>query len=326
MAGELDDLTVVVTGASSGIGWATALAFAGRGANVVLAARRAEPLNELAGRCVARGGGALAVPTDVTDAAQVKALADAAIGRFGGIDIWVNNAGVGVVGPFEEAPLEEHVEVIRVNLLGVIHGAHAAVPQLLAQGGCGMIINVGSLGSYFPTPLAASYGASKFGLAGFTDSLRAELAARSRIEVCGVYPSFVDTPAHQHAGNYTGRALNRRIPPLDPEDVAERIVDLWFHPRRAVTIGAPPGTRIAAALVPDAALRLFGRLARRALMERGRPAPGTGGTLLRPGPEGTDMRGYWQRAGAGPMRDAVVLAGLAAGALALLVARRRRRG
>ena len=97
-----------------------------------------------------------------------------------------------------------------------MNGSHAAVSHFMAQGGRGVLINMASIGGMFPTPLAASYAASKFGIAGFTDSLRAELAVRSEIEVCGVYPSFVDTPGVAHAANYSGRPLNGLRPNLHP--------------------------------------------------------------------------------------------------------------
>lgn len=314
---DLRGATVVITGASSGIGRATALAFARRGANVAVAARRRDVLNEVAAECSAFGGRALAVETDVTQAGQVRQLATEAAKVFGGIDVWINNAGVGVVGRFESAPLAEQTKVVEVNLLGAIHGAYAALPHFLARGGRGVIINLASIGSYFPTPFAATYGASKFGLMGFTDSLRFELASRSEIQVCGVYPTFVDTPAHHHAGNYTGRSLERANPTLDPEDVAERVVSLALRPRRALNIGAPVGSRVAGALLPDVAGRWIGRLAKRKLLEEGPRVSPTDGSIIRTVPQGTGVRGDYvgsgrEESGKGPL----ILAAVAAVAVA----------
>jgi short-subunit dehydrogenase len=323
MTNGINGKVIVITGASSGIGKASAEALAERRARLVLAARREKELEDTATACKGKGAEVVTVPTDVAEEAQVQALARRAIEAFGRIDVWFNNVGVGVVGPFEEAPLADHARVIEANLLGVIHGCYAVLPHFMAQGGRGVLINMSSIGGVFPIPYGTSYAASKSGIAAFTDSLRAELGSRSRIEVCGVYPAFVDTPWHDHAANYTGRSLRHLQPTLDPEDVALRIVELARRPRRALFIGGPPAPRLVAALMPDAAGRLLARQAKRKLMHEGQVAPDTDGAVLRPVPEGATMRGEWQEPPRGGSWLAVaVLAGLAVAATLLLAPRR----
>src|SRR3569833_1540428 len=173
---DLRPVRAVVTGASSGIGRATALALARKGANIALAARRAEVLQDLAAECNALGGHAVAVPTDVTDAEAVQRLASEADKAFGGIDVWINNAGTGVFGAFQDADLALHRRTIEVNLLGAMNGSYAALQVFLRRQRGLLIYNI-SLGGWAPTPFAAAYTASKFGLRGFSACLRQELAA-----------------------------------------------------------------------------------------------------------------------------------------------------
>jgi NAD(P)-dependent dehydrogenase (short-subunit alcohol dehydrogenase family) len=146
----------------------------------------------------------LAVPTDVTDPAAVAALARAAEEAFGGIDVWVNNAGSGVFGPYLDAPLALHRRTIEINLLGAMYGAYAALSRFQRQG-YGVLINTISLAAWAPTPFAAAYTASKFGLRGFSASLRQDLGDHPDIHVCGVFPAIVDTPGFAHGANVSGR-------------------------------------------------------------------------------------------------------------------------
>lgn len=162
-----DPVRVVITGASSGIGQATAELFAGRGAQLVLAARNEAALAEVASRCRAAGGRATAVRTDVTDIASVRALADRACEELGGIDVWLSNVGLGAVGRYQDTPMAAHEQVIRTNLIGHMNDAHAVLPIFLRQHR-GTFINMISLGGFSAAPFAAAYSASKFGLRGFS--------------------------------------------------------------------------------------------------------------------------------------------------------------
>ncbi|MGQ3355457.1 MAG: SDR family oxidoreductase [Phreatobacter sp.] len=274
-------LVVVITGASSGIGEATALAFARDGASIVLAARDARALETVAANCRQAGGRALVVATDVGDASAVRHLAKEAVAFGGRIDVWVSNVGTGAVGAFHETPIEAHEQVIRSNLIGHMNDAHAALPVFIAQGE-GVFINMISLGGFAPAPFAAAYSASKFGLRGFAEALRGELIDHPRIHVCDIYPAFVDTPGIAHGANYTGRQLSAPPPLLDARTVAAAIVRLARNPRPTTMVGAVTGlVRLGHFLSPQ----LSGRLMSRFLTAYFRRAPAarqTSGNLFRP--------------------------------------------
>ncbi|MGN9802529.1 SDR family oxidoreductase [Micromonospora sp. L32] len=235
---SLSDAVVVVTGASSGIGTATAYALARRGADIVLAARSEPALEDVARRCRELGGRALAVPTDVTDPVAVEELAARTAAEYGRIDGWVNNAAVSAVGLFDEIPVSEFRRVLEVNLLGAAYGIRAALPWLSLSGG-GVVVNNASVLAEVAMPYQSAYNATKHGIRGLADTVRQELrvTGRGNISICTVLPATIDTPFFRHAGNHTGRELVPPPPVYPPEMVAETIVRLLRRPRREAYAG-----------------------------------------------------------------------------------------
>ncbi|TVP45622.1 MAG: SDR family NAD(P)-dependent oxidoreductase [Gemmatimonadales bacterium] len=238
MSRSVEDSAVVITGASSGIGRATAQAFAREGATLVLAARREEALAEAVHECEAAGGKAEAVRTDVTDQGEVEALARRAIESCGRIDTWVNCAAVSLFARFEEAPPEVYRRVIDTNFFGVIHGARAVLPYFREQGE-GVLINVSSIVSSAPQPYTSAYVASKYAIRGFSESLRMELSLDDvGIEVVHLMPASIDTPLFQNAANYTGRRVKALDPVISPHRVADAIVRAARKPKAEIAVGA----------------------------------------------------------------------------------------
>jgi short-subunit dehydrogenase len=236
---EYRDKVVVITGASSGFGKGTAVELARRGAAVVLAARSADALAQLARDCESADGKAVAVPTDVSDPQAVAALATQAVAAFGRIDVWINNAGVAAIGRFDEVPLADHDQVLRTDLLGTLYGSHHAMRHFRERGR-GTLINVASVIGKIPAPLYASYAASKFGVVGLCDALRQELAedkAAQDIRVCTVMPMAHDTEFFEHAGNYTGKKAAPIPPTYDPKVTIDKLVELVVKPEEEAITG-----------------------------------------------------------------------------------------
>ncbi|RJT05435.1 SDR family oxidoreductase [Halococcus sp. IIIV-5B] len=231
---QIDGSTAIVTGASSGIGEATASALADHGANVVLAARREDELESLAEAIEADGGRALAVPTDVTNEADLDALVDATLDTFGTIDVLVNNAGVMLLEPVERADRENFRQMVEVNLLGLMNLTHAVLPVMQDQGS-GHIVNVSSTAGRQANANSSGYNATKFGVNGFTEALRQEVTGEG-IRTTIVEPGAVETELPEHIPDEEVKeqmeeGLFDSMTPLQSEDIARAVAYAVTQPQ-----------------------------------------------------------------------------------------------
>jgi NAD(P)-dependent dehydrogenase (short-subunit alcohol dehydrogenase family) len=232
----LKNQVMVITGATSGIGLATAKRAAERGARVVLCSRNESELEHTVEQIRQSGGTARAVTADVSSPEDVERLAAGAVEAFGALDTWVNNAGVSFFGRLTEVALEDMRQLFEVNFWGTVYGARAAIPHLRRNGGA--LINIGSVVSDRAIPLQGAYSASKHAVKGFTDALRMELEEeRAPISVTLIKPSAIDTPYFQHAKNYMDVEPKPPAPVYAPEIVANAILRAAEHPVRDITIG-----------------------------------------------------------------------------------------
>ena len=321
------DQTVVITGATSGIGLATARMAAKRGARLVLAARHAEGLEEVADRL---GGSdrVLTVVADVCKRSDVQKIAIEAIQRFGGFDTWVNNAGQTIYGRLEEVSEEDLRALMDVNFWGTVNGSLVAVAHLKTHGGT--LINLGSIGSDFAFPLQGMYSASKHAIKGFTDALRMELEQEGApVSITLIKPASIDTPLPQRARNYMDREPDLPPPVYRPGEVAASILAAATSPRRDIYVG---GGGKAISLIATMAPRLFDLTAPPVIMsfqKRRVPPDRPEGSLYAPMRDG-DERGthpgfvnpfsIYTRA-----RNNLGAAAALAGIAALVVTRSRRR-
>lgn len=284
--------TVVITGASSGAGRAIALAFAANGDRVVIAARNIHALKDLAAECESVGGIAECFACDTSDYHQVLNLAATAASIGTGIDVWVNNAGVLAIGSFDHTPMEVSEQVIKTNLLGYMYGAHAVMPYFKKQG-FGILINNISIGGFLPVPFGAGYSAAKFGLRGFSASLKSELREYPNIHVCDAFPGFLDTPGIQHAANYTGKVLKPGPVVYDPNRLAHDIFKLSLNPKSEKMVGSfSTIMRLSRALFPTLTTTIAGSVIRTYLKHAKTIAP-TNDNIFSPVAYGNSVHGGW---------------------------------
>ena len=227
---------IIVTGASSGIGAAVAKLFASEGYRVSMGARRIERLQALSTEIKSAGGESIAVQADLTRFEDIQRLVNSTLDGFGQIDILVNNAGFGRIKWLEELdPIKDIQAQIQINLISAVIISHQVLPYLIEQRS-GHIINIGSMGGLVASPTYTVYSASKFGLRGFTESLRREVGIYG-VHVSGIYPGAVKTEFKQHAGinRKTGRTTPKTLL-LESEEVAQAVLDVVRRPRRALII------------------------------------------------------------------------------------------
>ena len=311
MKRKLENAVVVITGASSGIGRATALAFARRGSSLVVAARREDALDILVQECQRIGVRAVAVPTDVADADAVDALARSAEDQFGRIDVWINNAGVYLAGRFEDVPPEDFRRVIEVNFFGCVNGSRAALSRLRPNGG--VLINTASVAGASAYPYFSAYIASKWAVRRFTATLREE-NLDSGVDVCAVLPASIDTPLFHYAGNYTGWRMKAQSPVYSPEMLADAMLQCAERGTREVIVGGA-GRFMAASffLTPRLAERLFSAQTNRDHFVKEERVPPTSGNLFEAPAGDAGISGGW-----GGSRRPNALTGAATAGLALL--------
>jgi len=236
---RLSRQVMVITGATSGIGLSTARAAAARGASLMLAARNEEALKAVCEDLGGKGAKVDYVVADVGVEADVRAIATAAVARFGGFDTWVNNAGVSIFGPLGETAIEDQRRLFDTNYWGVVYGSMVAVEHLSAREGGGAVINIGSVMGDMAAPLQGAYSASKHAVKGFTNALRMELMEQhAPVSLTLIKPSAVDTPYKDHARNLTGAAVKASPPVYATPLVARAILYAAERRVRELNVGA----------------------------------------------------------------------------------------
>jgi short-subunit dehydrogenase len=233
----IKDQVIVITGASSGIGLATALSAAKQGAKVVLAARSAQTLADIVSQITTAGGQAISVAADVAKREDVQKIADEAVARFGRVDTWVNDAGVSIYGRLDQVSEEDSRRLFDTNFWGVVNGSLVALSVLKQRGGA--LINLGSEVSDAVIPLQGMYSASKHAVKGFTDALRVEIEEidKAPVAITLIQPTAVDTPYPQHARNYMDKEPKLPTPQIEARKVADAILEAAQKHKRSIKVG-----------------------------------------------------------------------------------------
>lgn len=287
---KLHDQVIVITGATSGIGLATARMAAERGARLVLVARNQQALQKLAEELGRHGTTVVSLAVDVANPDDVRRVENAALEQFGGFDTWINNAAVTMYGRLLEVPLEDERQLFETNYWGMVHGSRIAAEHLARRGGA--LINVASTNSDYAAPLQGTYSASEHAIKGYTDALRMELETENApVSVTLVKPGPVDTPFTRHARNYLDTQPKLTPPVYAPEVAAEAILFCAEHPRRDIIVGGGGKLfALAGRISPRLADRLVGRFARRMQKSGRAPEPGARDALYQPA-EDLEARG-----------------------------------
>jgi NAD(P)-dependent dehydrogenase (short-subunit alcohol dehydrogenase family) len=317
---------MVITGASSGIGLATARAAAERGARVVLNARNEEALSEIERELNKSGSQAVYVAGDVSQREDVQRIADTAIERFGGFDTWVNNAGLSVWGRLEEVAEEDFRRLFDINFWGLVYGSLVAVKHLKPRGGS--LINLGSVASDMSLPLQGMYCASKHAVKGFTDALRIELEEEGApVSITLIKPTSIDTPFPQNAKNYTEREPRLPDPAYPPEEVARAVLHAAEHGGRDIYVGGAGKAMTEFYRHAPRAMDWYAETTMVGQQQRREPPRNPDGTLYRPGRGGRvrgDHPGFvmrrsaYTRAAIHPVASAAILAAAGVAAAAWL--------
>ncbi len=284
---KVEGKTFVIAGASSGFGRGVAEQLGAYKANVVLAARRTDLLEEVASQVRAAGGSALVVTMDISKPEDVERLMNEALKEYGKVDVWINMAGVGGIGRMWEIPIEDQAGIVDINLKGFIYGSKAAVDQFRKQG-YGRLINMGSVECFVPLAYHASYAATKGGVLNLGQALNHELRLNGykNIQVVTVEPWAVDTPFWRHAANYSGGAP-RMAAMDDPKKVVNATIRASYKYRNELPVGwKAQGAWFSHRLFPRFTERLSANIIHRYQIKNAPPAPPTSGSVHEPMQEG----------------------------------------